>query len=104
MRLDARNGDRFWDVWHVRECRKIEMCVFVDDQTCTWGEYPGRFEMMTHAAIYGDLPVIEHQAKSIRIIPARRLVLIDPIDDCDGAEDESEELKPQQPITTKEPA
>lgn len=93
MKLDARRGDIGWYVWHVKECRKVERCVFVDDEAATWGEYPGRFQMMVHAALHGELPVVEHQATAIRIIFAKRLVLIDPIEDGDEGTDSTEALR-----------
>lgn len=31
MRLDARNGDCGWQVWHVPRARRMQHVVWVDD-------------------------------------------------------------------------
>jgi hypothetical protein len=82
MRIDARNGDTHWDVFHVPTCKQVKYCVWVDDQTAQYGAWQDLDQV--RAAYMGGLadggpPV--HQASRILIVPDTRVVLIDPIED-----------------------
>ena len=70
MRLDARNGDTGWYVWHVGQARHVENAVWVDDDLARWADRP---------RLPVDPEIAEHQAQRIAILPSRRLVLIDPV-------------------------
>lgn len=101
MRLDARTGDTNWTIFHVPHCKQLKWVVWVDDERLQWGEYPSREQMMSHARIYGELPIEVHQAERIAIVPSKRLVLINPIDDD---EDEDIEISDVSPIAEGIPA
>lgn len=96
MRIDARRGSYVgWIVWHVPRCQMLRHVVWADDGTHQWGEYA--FDRMgPHMANLGPYGLEQminvFQAKQIKIMVDRRLVLIDPIDDP-GAEDDLNELK-----------
>lgn len=72
MRLDARDGDTGWTVWHVEECRSVPDVLWVDDETARFCTiiiaFPHFLEQI-------------HQAKKILIYTSRKLVLINPIAD-----------------------
>lgn len=72
MRLDASKGDRAF-VWIVDEGREAKRAVWVDDESAQWGESTGNFWA----------PQTTHQAKQIRILQNRKLVLINPVDDSE---------------------
>ena len=82
MRLDANKGDRGF-VWHCVECRKIDHCVWVDDETCEYAVHmfgPDGKYVISGKSILKRV----HKAKKIRITRgAQWIVLIDPIDDRD---------------------
>jgi|JI10StandDraft_1071094.scaffolds.fasta_scaffold3074644_2 hypothetical protein len=80
MRIDARAGDTGWCVFHVPQAGVLKYVIWVDDETAMWCEFahPLRLDRAT-----GSAATITHQAKAIRIIPADRLVLIDPVDDSE---------------------
>jgi hypothetical protein len=106
MRLDARKHNTgTWQVWHVPTCRLLDRVVFVDDATAVWGEYPAseilRALFLSGVTPDGGMPIVEHQANKIRILPSRRLVLIDPIEDDD---EEPEAIANESPVTEGTPA
>lgn len=84
MRIDARNGDTHWDVFHVPKAKQVKFCVWVDDQTAQYGAWESldqvRAAYMLGLASDGS-PV--HQATRILIVPDTRVVLIDPVDDSE---------------------
>lgn len=76
MRLDANKGDTDWNVWHAEELRELRFVLWIDDEAKQWAQaaQPLRPE--------GDsLAVNVFSAKRISILPARRLVIVNPIED-----------------------
>ena len=94
MRIDARRGDYVgWIVWHVPRCQVLRHVVWVDDSTHQWAQYlVDQFGRLTpQFGPNGPEPVRKvFQAKRIKIMVDRRLVLIDPIDDPDAEKDDQE--------------
>lgn len=76
MRLDARDGDTNWNVFHVEECYQLQRVVWVDDTSAQWGAYEGRIGVEPH--------IVTHQARRIEIYPDRKLVLINPVADSES--------------------
>lgn len=76
MRLHANTNTVSWDILHVPTCRSLKRVVWVDDETAQWGELTGNT-----VGFYWE--EVTHQAKKIVILPQRRLILIDPVDDAD---------------------
>lgn len=92
MRLDANQGDTNWTVIHVPRAERLRAVIWVDDETHQWEEYVlvnGRV-----VPIAPGWPLLFDtrlcRAKRIKIVPSRRLVLIDPIEDPDAEKDEQE--------------
>lgn len=82
MRLDARKGDGGWHVWHVPRARRMKHVIWVDDGLAQWGGWEAAPPswLLLQTGLNGP-PV--HQMKRIRIMPAARVVLLDPLDDDD---------------------
>lgn len=78
MRLDARNGDFGWAVFHVEWVRELRCVVWVDTDLNQWGGL-GR-----PLVVEGRANVVTRNARRIEIYPDRRLVLINPIEDADA--------------------
>jgi hypothetical protein len=82
MRIDAREPGFTgrWLVWHAEQCRELRYVAWVDDGSMCYGQYVHPF------VLSGGAPVVEtRQAKRIVIIPASRVVVINPVDDADEA-------------------
>lgn len=94
MRLDARSGDTNWFIFHVPTAKELTPCIMVDDDTCT-------YELVDRAApitSWFEFPTRTYKAKKIKIIPPKRLVLIDPVEDDDAEPREvAEEMQPGTP-------
>jgi hypothetical protein len=91
MRLDAREGDTDWKVYHAERCEMLREVVWVDDEIRQWAEValPVQVDPAT-----GDSVLLRaFEAKKIEIIPLMRLVVINPIEDVnDASADEAREL------------
>lgn len=85
MRLDARAGDAGWHVWHVPRARRMQHVIWVDDALAQWAGWEAKPKdwQLLQAGFEGP-PV--HQMKRIRIVPAARVVLLDPVEDGDAAD------------------
>lgn len=94
MRLDARKGDVGWHVFHVPRAQVVPDVLWVSDETHRWAQYrrTANGQLIVVSSFGSSLDYEVHQAKLIRIIPSKKLVLIDPIDDP-GAEDDLNELE-----------
>lgn len=76
MRLDARDGDGGYWVFHVPTCKPIRDVLWVDDVSLEYFVVHGYMVMSN--VYYGE----NHKAeKSIVIDKRRKIVLIDPVDD-----------------------
>lgn len=81
MRLDARRGDGPYSVWHAEEMRYLKHVVWLDDDLHAWGEY------VWPPVREGDhLMVRAMLAKRILIMPDRRLIVINPLEDDEFVE------------------
>lgn len=82
MKLDARNGKYDgWTVYHVRRCVVLRGVVWVNDDARQWFQYEMPLRLVDGEP-YGAI----HDAERIVIDPARRLVLIDPVEDEDDTD------------------
>lgn len=91
MRLDARKGDAGWHVFHVPRAQVVPDVIWVSDETHRWAQYRRTATGRLIVSSFGSsLDYEVHQAKLIRIIPSKKLVLIDPIDDPDAEKDDQE--------------
>lgn len=82
MKLDARKGKYDgWTVYHVRRCVVLRGVLWVDSDARQWFQYEMPLRLVDGEP-YGAI----HDAGHIVIDPARRLVLIDPVDDEDDTE------------------
>lgn len=91
MRLDARKGDVGWHVFHVPRVQVVPDVIWVSDETHRWAQYRRTANGQLIVSSFGSsLDYEVHQAKLIRIIPSKKLVLIDPIDDPDAEKDDQE--------------
>lgn len=82
MRLDARNGDTGWNVYHAEFCSSVPNVLWIDDKLALWCDYAYPL-----VAINGQLLTEVHAAKRIRIIASSRLAIINPIEDEDEAQE-----------------
>lgn len=76
MRIDARNGHRGWQVFDVPRCQEIRYVVWVDDDAHQYAAF--RLPLTPDSVLAGP------EVRSVRcvlIVPERRMVLIDPVDD-----------------------
>lgn len=76
MLLHASRNTIGWHVLHVPTCKMLKNVVWVNDETAQWAELTGNAR-----GHYWE--EVTHQAKKIVILPQRRLILIDPVDDAD---------------------
>lgn len=74
MRLDAHKGDTGWYVFHVPTARVVPFVVWVDDETCEYCTVEPLGPSFSFSFRV-------NKAKRIAIYVARKLVLIDPVDD-----------------------
>ena len=82
MRLDARRGHYDgWTVYHATRCEVLDHVVWVDDCTMQWCQYE-----VPYRVVGDEVASRVYDAERIVIIPARRLVLIDPVADADDNE------------------
>lgn len=77
MRLDARKGDFGWTVWHCERCEVMHGVAWCDDETNELGIYR---EPMPPVMI----EVV--RVRKILIVPARRMVLVNPLEGVDELE------------------
>lgn len=76
MRLNTCSGDFMdWLVWHAEWCKRITTTVWVDDKTHQWLDYTNPHHLVVR------------QEKRILILFNAKLVIINPVDDSEGAED-----------------
>lgn len=93
MRLDARKGDVGWHIFHVPRAQVVPDVLWISDETHRWAQYrrATNGQLIGVVSSFGfSLDYEVHQAKLIRIIPSKKLVLIDPIDDPDAEKDDQE--------------
>lgn len=74
MRLDSNKGDKGYTTYHAERCQVLRHVVWVDDEQREWCQrvQPFRFEK-------GVLRSQVHAARCILILPAKRLVIINPV-------------------------
>lgn len=75
MRLDAREGDGGYYVFHVPTCRPVPDVLWVDDETRQY--FVVAAYLMASDVYVGEVETAER----IIIDQQRKLVLIDPVDD-----------------------
>jgi hypothetical protein len=78
MRLDARNGDAGWLVWHVPTCRRMRGVVSVDSDLLEVETYirPNQF-------INGVLATAYERFARIVVLDVAKVVLLDPVPDAE---------------------
>jgi hypothetical protein len=81
MRLESSKGHRA-TVWHAEECRRIERCVWVDDEIPAWGEATGK--LVRDSAGNQDMEVVSFRAK--KIVIGNGVVIINPVEDADDTD------------------
>lgn len=79
VRLDRTNAGPGWRAWHALQCRE-PVLTFADDETHQYGEPR---VVLGPDGLPARVIEVRRQAKCIRILPAQRLVLINPVDDED---------------------
>ena len=77
MRLDARNGDNDWEVHHAEYCCMLNYVTWVDDVTCQYAQIVG-IDILAGCFLFHIT-----QAKKIAIYPAKKLIVINPVEDSD---------------------
>ena len=85
-----------WTVIHVPSCKDIgKITTMVDDVACVYETFtPNAYEL---ARTLRYMPTQINRANKIRIIPAKSLILIDPVDDPDEDATDSEQMQPGTP-------
>jgi len=88
MRLDAYKGDKDWVVIHVPSAKMLRYVIWVDDEIHQWAEHTIRGGTLVFLGNRFATDV--HQARLIKILPPKKLVLIDPVDDPEAEKDNLE--------------
>lgn len=89
MRLDARDRVGIWQVYHCEWAKLLKNVVAVDEESATYETYDNpRAWTAFYAKQFGRLPRTVHQARSVRIVRALRVVLINEVKGDEHAADD----------------
>jgi hypothetical protein len=81
MRLDARDRIGIWQVYHCEWAKLLKHVVAVDEERATYETYDSpRAWIGFYTKEFGRLPRTVHQARSVRIVHALRVVLINELE------------------------